>query len=557
MRDEPLPHALLLSGLVIAASLSLQGCGGGGNTPASVFAPIPAPAPAPAPASVPAPAPAVAPAPAPVAGPTAEQLKATCNALTGQVIAGVSVTKTTRFEAVDTVSSSGFCQVLGTRAPYLDIEVDVPDNWTGRYWQQGGGGFDGRIPSALTTDSKGTLTSLSPAVALKAAVYAASNGGNRASVPAQAAPSVWGNGTPEGRQSATDYAYQALGTTVYFGKAVAKAFFGSAPTHSYFNGCSNGGRNAYIAAQRWPEEFDGIVSGCETMDMTGQTSAWLQAASYSGTAAALSSAQNNAAWSAALSACDSLDGVTDGVIGNPQACRFDPATLQCGAAGASSDPSICLTAAQVTTMKSFITDLKLQNGTTVLSGYSWARGLGQGWGGLGGGFALLASADPAWLTSARQSGFQLESDYYMLGSGLSRIGADHDKAAIAAFIMAGKKLISWHDGSDGLLSPNDHYRNWTTMTGIARFNGLADPATATRFFIVPGGSHSAGSGLQEVDWASSIMEWVENGVAPTQMTYTFKSGTTTRSMPVCQYPQYPKYSGAGDVNAATSYSCTS
>ena len=455
------------------------------------------------------------------------------------------------------MSASGFCQVLGTRAPFLDIEIDVPDNWTGRYWQQGGGGFDGRIPSALTTDANGNLTSLSPAVALKGAVYAASNGGNRASVTAQAAPAVWGNGTPEGRQSATDYAYQALGTTVYFGKAVAKAFFGSAPKHSYFNGCSNGGRNAYIAAQRWPEEFDGIVSGCETMDMAGQASAWLQAASYTGTPAALSTAQNNAVWSAALSACDALDSVTDGVIGNPQACRFDPAVLQCGAAGASSDPAICLTAAQVTTMKSFITDLKLQNGTTVLSGYAWARGLGQGWGGLGGGFALLASGDPAWLTAARQSGFQLVSDYYMLGSGLSRIGADHDKAAIAAFIMAGKKLISWHDGSDGLLSPNDHYRNWTTMTGIARFNGLADPSTATRFFIVPGGSHSAGQTLQEVDWAGSIMGWVEDGVAPTQMTYTFKSGATTRTMPVCQYLQYPKYNGTGDINAAASYSCSS
>lgn len=529
MRDEPFPCTWLLSGLVMAASLSLQACGGGD---ASDGVPEPAP------------------------GPSAQQLNATCTSLTGQVIEGVTVTKTQRFDAVASVNASGFCQVLGTRAPFLDIEVVVPDNWTGRYWQQGGGGFDGNIPSALATDSDGKLTALSPAVALKGAVYAASNGGNRASVPAQAAPAVWGNGTPEGRQSATDYAYQALGTTVHFGKAIAKAFFGSAPKHSYFNGCSNGGRNAYIAAQRWPEEFDGIVSGCETMDMAGQASAWLQAASYSRTPAALSGAQNNAVWSAALSACDGLDGVTDGLIANPKACTFDPAALQCGAPGASSDAAVCLTAAQVPTVKSLIGDLKLQNGTTVLSGYWWARGLGQGWGGLGGGFALLASGDPAWLTSARQSGFQLASDYDMLGNGLARIGADHDKSAIAAFITAGKKLISWHDGSDGLLSPADHHRNWSTMTDIAKFNGLADPSTATRFFIVPGAGHSAGSSLQEVDWAGSIMGWVEEGVAPTQMTYTFRSGTTTRSMPVCQYAQYPKYNGTGDVNVATSYTCS-
>lgn len=548
MRDEkyvPRHPALLLSkGLLLAAGLALQACGGGGDGGSSFLPIIPAPAPAPAP-----------PAPPP-SGPTAEQLKATCEALKGQVIEGVTVTGTARFEAKAPINPSGFCQVLGTRAPFLDIEIDVPDNWTGRYWQQGGGGFDGRIASAVTKDGSGAVTAIDLTLAKKGAVYAASNGGNRASVPAQAAPAVWANGTPEGQQSATDYAYAAVGTTVRFGKAVAKTFFGKAPGHSYFNGCSNGGRNAYIAAQRWPQEFDGIVAGCETMDMAGQTGAWLRAASLTGTPAALSPAQTGAAYAAALSACDALDGATDNLIGNPQACTFDPAVLQCGMPGASTDPAICLSAAQVGTLKSFLSELKLTSGSTVLSGYSWGNGLGLGWGGLGGGFALLASGDPAWLTPAKQAGFQLDTDYYMLGSGLARVGADHDKAAIASFVASGRKLISWHAGSDALLSPNDHYRNWTTMTGIARSMGLADPNSATRFFIVPGGGHGAGGSLQEVDWASAIMGWVENGEAPTQMTYSFTSADTARSMPACQYPKYPKYNGAGDVNTASSYSCS-
>ena len=545
MRDEKCVNRVLLSaGLLMAAGLALQGCGGGGGGGGGFF-PVPAPAPAPA-----------APPPAGPSGPSVEQLKSTCNGLKGQVLAGVTVTQTARFEAKTAVNASGFCQVLGTRAPFLDIEIDVPDNWTGRYWQQGGGGFDGRIASAVTKDGGGAVTAVDPTLALKGAVYVASNGGNRASVPAQAAPGVWASGTPEGQQSATDYAYAAVGTTLRFGKAVAQAFFGKAPTHSYFNGCSNGGRNAYIAAQRWPQEFDGIVAGCETMDMAGQTGAWLRAASLTGTPAALSPAQTGAAYAAALSACDALDGANDSLIGNPQACSFDPAVLQCGVAGASSDPALCLSAAQVGTLQSFLSPLKLSNGSTVLSGYSWGNGLGLGWGGLGGGFALLASGDPAWLTPARQAGFQLETDYYMLGAGLARIGADHDKAAIASYVASGRKLISWHAGSDALLSPNDHYRNWTTMTGIARSMGLADPNSATRFFIVPGGGHGAGGSLQEVDWASAIMGWVENDDAPTQLTYNFTSGGTARSMPACQYPKYPKYKGSGDVNAAASYSCS-
>jgi len=536
------PRALQSGGLLLATALVLQGCGGSDSTPA--------PAPAPPAAATPAPAPAPA-------APTAAQLKSTCDTLVGQVIEGVTVTGTTRFEANAPIYPAGFCQVLGTRAPFLDIEIDVPDNWTGRYWQQGGGGFDGRIASVATKDAGGAVTAVSPVLALKGAVYAASNGGNRADVPAQAAPAIWASGTDDGRQSATDYAYAAVGTTLQFGKAVAKAFFGQAPSHSYFNGCSNGGRNAYIAAQRWPQEFDGIVSGCETMDMAGQTSGWLQAASLGGTSAALSPAQTGAAYAAALSACDALDGAADGVIGNPQACTFDPAQLQCGMPGASTDASLCLSTAQVATLKSFLSDLKLQNGSTVLSGYSWGNGLGLGWGGLGGGFALLASGDPAWLTPAKQAGFRLETDYAMLGAGLAAIGADHDKAAIASYVASGRKLISWHDGSDALLSPNDHYRNWTTMTGLARSMGLADTDSGTRFFIVPGGGHADGAALEEVDWASAVMGWVEDGHAPTQMTYSFTdAGGTARSMPVCQYPRFPKYMGTGDIHTAASYTCS-
>ena len=526
MSEELLPRALPLGELLLAAGLLLPGCGGGSsNTPAPTR-------------------------------PTAEQLKATCQSLAGQVIEGVTVTKTTRHEANAAVSSPGFCQVLGTRAPYLDIEIDVPDSWTGRFWQQGGGGFDGQIPSAVTMDAGGNITGLSAVVANKGAVYAASNGGNRANVASQAAPAIWASTSPEGRQSATDYAYAALGTTVHFGKAVTKAFFGTAPSHSYFNGCSNGGRNAYIAAQRWPQEFDGIVSGCETMDMAGQTSAWLQAASAKGSPAAPSAAQTNAAYAAAVSACDALDGVTDQVIANPMACRFDASALQCGAAGASSDPAICLSPPQVAMMKSFFADLKLQNGATVLSGFWWSGGLSQGWELLGGGFALLASGDAAWLTPTKQSAFQLETDYPMLRAGLSQIGADHDRSAIASFVASGRKLISWHGGSDGLLSPADHYRNWAAMAGIAKSKGLADPNTATRFFVVPGATHGMGQSLWEVDWASAIMAWVEEGAAPPQLIYNIKSSTEARSMPVCQYPQYPRYKGSGDVNQASSYTCS-
>ncbi len=490
--------------------------------------------------------------------PSVSTLMATCKSMKGQTFGGVTVTDAQRIEANPTTHSAGFCQITATSKPYLDMEVDVPDNWSGRLWHQGGSGFDGVVPSAFTL-TNGVVTAVNPALAQKASIYAASNGGNRKSVPTEAAPMVWGNGTEEGRASGDDFAYQGVGKTMNFAKSIAKAFFGRVPSRSYFNGCSNGGRNAYIAAQRWPGEYDGIVAGCEGMDVAGQTVAWMNVGKVAGSAVAATKEQYGAAFEAAVTACDDLDGVKDGVIANPQACKFDPAELNCSRLSAST----CLSDAQEATLRAKLTDVSLPNGLKVYSQYSWANFFVAddpvyGFGLIGSGFALLATNDPNWLKPAKWASFVPASDYYIFANGLSRRGADHDMAAIASFVSSGKKLLSWHDGADNLVSPNDHVRNHTAMTNIAKTMGLADPNANTRFFIVPGGWHTDGQKLTEVDWASAIMDWVEKGTAPVQLTYAFtlRGATTPRSMPVCQYPKFPKYSGSGDVNSATSYTCT-
>ena len=569
MRDAKCaPRSLLSQGLVLALGLALQGCGGGDGGGSSGFIPLPTPAPAPAPA---------APPPASATTPTVAQLKSTCTTLNGQVIGGVTVTGTTRFEAKAPIYTSGFCQVLGTRAPFLDIEIDVPDNWTGRYWQQGGGGFDGRIPSAVTTDTSGAVIAVDPTVALKGAVYAASNGGNRANVPAQAAPGVWVSGTADGAQSAADYAYAAGGTTVSFGKAVTKAFFGKGPSHSYFGGCSNGGRNAYIAAQRWPDEFDGIVAGCETMDMGAAVTGLMNTAAKAGTPAEISPAQYAAAYTAAVAACDASDGATDGYLANPGACTLPAASLQCGQPGANVDPTLCLSAAQVPTLAGLLSNLTLSNGATAYGKYNWTNfapastipgvpALGvTSYGGLGGGFAFLATNDPLWFgapppgtaPAPNLASFDVNTDYYLFSSGLQRAGADHDKNAIAAYVASGHRLLSWHDAGDPLLSVNDHARNFATMTASAKAMGLADTRTNARMFLVPASTHGAGANFPQVDWLGAIIDWVENGNAPNQLTYNFTVGATARAMPVCEAPKYPRYNGTGDVNAAASFTCTS
>ena len=120
-----------------------------------------------------------------------------CDDLNGTTIGDVTITSTQWYEASE--DKPAFCQVNATRPPFLDMEIDVPENWSGRLWQQGGGGLDGEIPSAISKDATtGAITSMNIALKEGLAAYAASNGGNRASVPAQAAPHVWADGTKDG-----------------------------------------------------------------------------------------------------------------------------------------------------------------------------------------------------------------------------------------------------------------------------------------------------------------------------------------------------------------------
>jgi feruloyl esterase len=502
---------------------------------------------------------ATTPSPAGSGGPTVAELTTKCESLRGQVIAGVTVTATSRVAPISGVSTAGICKVSGTRAPFLDIEVDVPDNWSGRYFQNGGGGFDGTIYTAYTFDTSNTITAINPAITKYGAVYAASNGGNRAAVPAEAAPAVWLTGTTQAQASITDYAYLSIGTTTTFAKAVINAFYGKAPTKSYFNGCSNGGREGYIAAQRWPDQFDGIVAGCETEDMAGQTAKWLQIGGTAGTTAALTNAQYTASYQAAVAACDSSDGLADGYLTNAAACHFSPALLQCGLSTANPNPALCLSAAQVTTLQKYLSPMALSDGTVIYSGFNWSdySAFGGAFGSLGGVYAFLATGDQSWLTPARQAAFNPDTDYGIIGLGLKQIGIDNDVQSIAQFVASGKKLISWHDIGDNLLSPNEHVRNDARMTAIARTMGLSDPTTNTRLFLVPSNTHGAGQDVTQIDWPGAIIKWVEQGDAPTQLTYTFRtSATASRSLPVCLYPRAPHYNGSGDITSATNYTCT-
>ncbi|HZZ13334.1 MAG TPA: tannase/feruloyl esterase family alpha/beta hydrolase [Paraburkholderia sp.] len=479
-----------------------------------------------------------------LSAPTAAQHNAAqCVSLNGQTVGGIQITATKRTEASGTVPA--YCKVSATGAhgSTLDIEVDLPDNYANRLFHQGGGGFDGVIPTIESVNLAYPLTR----PLQRGMAFTASNGGNRDGNPVD-----FVNNTTQKQ----DYSYAALGTTVHFAKAVITAFYGQAPRYTYFEGASNGGRNAYLVAQDWPADYDGIIAGAETMNMATQTMAWLNMASKVGTPAMPSNAQWTAAYQAALQQC----GNANGVILNPDACTYDAAPLQCGTAGAPA--ATCLTPAQLQTVRQEIGALDTSSATLLYSGYYWAdfgSALGVGaYATLGGGFAGIATGNGNWLLPATSAGslqasFNVDSAYPVIAAGLQSAGADHSLQAIAQYLASGKKLISFHGGADPLLSARDHLRNWLTMTQLAGAS-----ASNARFYREAGVGHvTGGNGPDQFDYIGPMIAWVEQGVAPGQLTMTRldTKGNVTATLPDCPYPTVPHYNGAGNINDAGSYSC--
>ncbi|KVS75506.1 tannase/feruloyl esterase family alpha/beta hydrolase [Burkholderia cepacia] len=468
---------------------------------------------------------------------------ARCTGLSGRQFAGIAVTASVRTAPASGVP--GYCKVSATGAngTTLDIEVDLPDNGSNRLLHQGGGGFDGSIPTVEATSAQFPL--LTPLQ--RGFAYTASNGGNRTGNPAE----LVANET-----ELRNYAYASTGATVHFAKAVFAAFYGAAPKYTYFNGASNGGREGYLAAQNLPGDYDGIIAGDESMNMATQVTAMLRTASLAGSAAMPSAAQWTAAYNAAAAQC----GNANGVILNPAACTFDPATLLCDASGAPA--ATCLSSAQLQTLRAQFAPFSTSGGQLLFAGYDWADFGGQfgvqSYGVLGGGFAAIATGNPAWLlppttAGSLQANFNVDASFPVIAAGLDNIGADHDLQAIAQYLISGKKIISFHGGADPLISPHDHLRNWQTVVQAAGAAGAN-----ARFYLEPGVGHVlGGNGPDQADYLGAMIAWVEQGTPPAQLLLTKfdAQGNVLATLPDCPYPSFPRYLGSGSQNLAASYAC--
>jgi feruloyl esterase len=496
---------------------------------------------------------------------------ATCESLAALSLPNMTIAKAEAVAAGEFTPPAGvgrpmanlpaFCRVTGTLKPSADsdirFEVWLPEKWNGKFEGVGNGGFAGQINYAgLETSVHGGYATASTDTGHEA-------GGTNAQ---------WALGHPE---KVKDFGYRAIHETALAGKAIAKAFYGGEAKHAYFSSCSNGGRQALMEAQRFPEDYDGIIAGAPANYWTHllTNSIWVVQATMGDAASFIPPSKLPAIEAAALAACDADDGVKDGVIDSPDKCQFKPASMECK--GADSDS--CLTPAQVKTLEKILGGIPAPKGEKTFPGYVvGAMPGGNGWGGWITGGAPGQSLAYAFGTSFFK--FMVFEDAlwdWHRFQPLRDMRVADDKAAAALnatdpdlsrFQARGGKLILYHGWSDAAIPPPnaiDYFRNVQAKMG-AKTDGFV------RLFMVPGMQHCGGGtgpsvfgqngdgpGDPEHDINMALEKWVEGGAAPASIVATkFKSpGVVERTRPLCPYPQTAHYKGSGSTDDAANFVC--
>jgi feruloyl esterase len=435
----------------------------------------------------------------------------------------------------------GYCRVLATVEPETDIELRLPENWKQRLLQIGSAGLGGFIPNLNVRSAR----------LLEGYALVASNYGHRD-------PTGGPTRFLDAPVLVQDYSYGAIGKTVQLAKAVLHEYYGRKPRYSYYTGCSSGGREGLNAAARFGEEFDGIVAGAPPRNVPGMVSRFALSTQLEAPSAAKLAALHQAQ----VMQCDALDGLGDGIISHPEACRFDVASLRCPD-GTNSDS--CLTDAEIDVVKTLRSDLRLANGRLAYPRFGLgnpATGFGvfMPTGGpgtpdfatfLGGSFlSYMVYNDPAYDTTT----FDLDADFPTVFEALER---QYDFTAntvpLAHFLRTGNKILLWHGAEDTLVSHVDTIRSFHKLTDAAGRH--ADNA---RLYVLPGVEHcGGGDGASGIDFVSVVSDWVEKGRRPRNLVVTRNdpAGNVLFARPLCAHPKYPRYDGEGDPTDAESFRC--
>jgi hypothetical protein len=502
-------------------------------------------------------------------------LAADCSSLRNLKLEDTTITTTELIAAGAPVSISdsrapitglpAFCRVAGAMRPTTDsvirFEVWLPEHdWNGRFLGAGNGGFAGSIGY----DELANYLKRNFAVA-----------GSDAGHQARATDASWAWQHPE---KVKDFGWRAVHLTRLRAAEIVTAFYGKHDEKAYFDSCSDGGREALMEAQRFPEDYNGILAGAPAnawSTMLGGAVYVVQARQLD-PRAYFSDLKLHAIQKASLEACDALDGVRDGIVNDPAECHFNPQVLLCKG----EETLECVTAPQIETLNSIYNGAKDQQGRIVFPGFTpgdeagWGEWLiGQDPTGASGQrylenyFRYIVTGDPKWSALTADPAVSLRQSREKAAADL-----DSDNPDLGKFAARGGKLILYHGWDDQAISP------WNTVNyyqSVQQKMGSEKAASFLRFYMAPGVEHCAGGpgpsffgqfGLATAKGSQyglfdSLVSWVEKG-SPDENIYATKYGPgengapkVLMTRPLCPYPKVVKYSGSGDTNDAASFTC--
>ena len=460
-----------------------------------------------------------------------------------------------------------FCRVSAVSKPSPDSEIKIEvwmpaSGWNGKFRGQGNGGFAGEID----------WRPLELAIAQGYASAATDTGH-----AANAGEATWALGHPE---KIVDFGYRAVHEMTAVGKATTKAFYGDTPKYTYFAACSNGGRQALMEAQRFPDDYDGILAGAPANYWTHLLTSvlWDAQATTLDANSYIPGSKIPAIAQAAVAACDASDGLNDGILNDPRQCHFDPSTMLCK--GADSDS--CLTEPQAIALKKLYQGATDSKGSQIFPGFMPGGEEGQGgW--------------PLYITGpAPAKALLFVSDYgYFADMVYDKADWDYKKAnlddALAAsdkkfacvlnstdtnlkpFQTRGGKLIIYHGWSDAVISPLNSINYYES---VIQQMGKPDADSFLRLYMVPGMQHCYGGPGPDVFGENgfsisndpqhniyvALEQWVEQGTAPpsviaSKLEDSGADPKVTLSRPLCPYPQQAQYKGSGDPNDGSNFTC--
>ncbi len=423
----------------------------------------------------------------------------------------------------------------------IHFAIALPDEWSGRFLLQGGGGLNGSVNPPLGAVASGDRAALARGFAV-----ITSDSGHKGA--------VFDSSFMEDQRAALDFAETAIRTVAVLGKEITRSYYGKPADYSYMTGCSTGGREGMLASQRYPELFNGIIVGAPAM-RAGDSNLGVEYTQVLFNAAAPKSADGKPIMSrvltdadrktilgGVLAQCDALDGLEDGVIENVAQCQFQPRKLQC--TGAKQDG--CLSAGQVDALEKGFAGPFDKAGYPIYAPMAFDTGI------VATPMGYLPTGGPGpFGPPSDATNIDLDARIHALRQDATgRLTDTNYWTNLNTFLDRGSKMMFYHGVSDFWFSP---FATWEYYQRAAQTNGAAFTG-ASRFYMVPGMLHCAGgNAFDQFDLLTPLVDWVEKGRAP-QSVVASRAGKPEETRPLCNYPAHAAYVG-GDPTKASSFTC--